>query len=299
MPGPTLSPIARSLSPLEAEVVLSCYQHRLLTTTQIHDLHRPGGARRPIQRLLAGLATRGYVASVAGRPPGRERIWFASPLGAESAEASGAVTPRAYRVTPELAAGPLQAHTLAVNDVGIALVAAARAANDEFGPLDWDHEVAHRVHGRVGASATLCSDAVVHYTMRSTEEETVLLRFLELDRATTGPHQLAVKLRAYADLYRYRLPPGRSGTAEEGWRRRYLSFPKVMVVLCGQPEHLLWRRIRTVAELCRVEAVVARLGDELGIAFTTLDRLQSEGPRAPVFLRPAQPKTLVDLAGRQ
>ena len=43
----------------------------------------------------------------------------------------------------EQAAGPLQQHTLGVNDVGTAFVKAARARGDECDPFSWRHEIAH------------------------------------------------------------------------------------------------------------------------------------------------------------
>lgn len=41
------------------------------------------------------------------------------------------------------AAGPLQAHTLAVNDAAICFIEAARGRGDEFGPFAWRHEIYH------------------------------------------------------------------------------------------------------------------------------------------------------------
>lgn len=293
---PTTAPPERalSLSALENDIVASCYQHRLLTTAQILELHLPGRRPRWTQTVLAGLEGRGLLSRVRGRPPSHRALWFATDAGAAAAEAGGGVA-RGYRMTPELAAGPLQAHTLAVNDVGIAFVRAARAAGHDCSPLDWHHEVAHRIADRPGAgrgSDLVVADAVLYYTLREEAgEEAVLTRFVEVDRTTMGVAQAEAKLRAYAACYRYE---GRGGS----WRARYLAFPKVLVVLTGRPRPELERRRGTLSRLCRLDPALTGLGAELGISLVLGEDLDRCGPLAPVFHRPAGPDGGLDLLGR-
>jgi hypothetical protein len=66
--------------------------------------------------------------------------------GARGTRTPGRVETRRKLLSPMDARGPLRAHTLAVNDVGIAFLKAARPrAEDECGPLAWRHEVAHPI----------------------------------------------------------------------------------------------------------------------------------------------------------
>ena len=60
-------------------------------------------------------------------------------------------------MTAALANGPLREHTLAVNEVGLVFVSAARARGDECGPNDWDNEVAFRVTDRRAGRALSCA----------------------------------------------------------------------------------------------------------------------------------------------
>ena len=73
-PSPLL---ALSLSDTQANIVASCYQHRLLSTAQIAALHTPDSLQvRWAQHLLRGLEERGWLTRVQGRPPGRQSLWF-------------------------------------------------------------------------------------------------------------------------------------------------------------------------------------------------------------------------------
>ena len=71
------------------------------------------------------------------------RLWFLSEHGAELAVEVGALEQRPKLLGPKEAAGPLRAHTFAVNEVGSSFLEAARQRGDDFSPLSWCHEVAH------------------------------------------------------------------------------------------------------------------------------------------------------------
>jgi len=284
-----------SLSDTQANIIASVYQHRLLTTAQIAALHTPGVHVRWAQRLLRGLEERGWLTRVQGRPPGRQSLWFVTAAAAEIE--GGDLTARPYRMTAQQATGVLQAHTLAVNDIGVAFVESARRLGHDCTPRDWHHEIAHRVADRAGPGqrSDLVVDAVLSCTVREAGKESAVLRFVELDRATESVMTLTGKLRGYAALHAYEPPKIPSW----GWRARYLSFPKVLLVLAGRPEPDLERRRATLLELCRVDPVLARVADPLGISITLLTDLQRHGPFAPVFRRPGNPATPVDLFGRR
>lgn len=300
-------PIRYSLSRLQNAILLSLYQHRLLSTTQLLAMHAPTSSRRWVQRQLAELEAGGYVARVNGRPPAYQSLWFVTEVGAGASEGEGVdlgVPARAYRMTEERAAGPLQAHTLAVNDVGIAFVEAARQRGHECGPMAWQHEVAHPFREREGRLDVLIADALLHYTVYEDGDAIVLARFIELDRGTMSVAALENKLHQYAQLYRFepkggrRAEGGRPGHhSPAGWAMHYASFPKVVVVLCDQPEATLKRRIRTLMELYTPDPGSPET-EALGISLTTLEALRRAGPFAPVFWRPADPSQPVDLLGR-
>ena len=291
-PSPLL---ALSLSDTQADIVASVYQHRLLSTAQIAALHTPHSRQvRWAQHLLRGLEERGWLTRVQGRPPGRQSLWFTT---AAAANIEGGDLPaRPYRMTAQQATGVLQAHTLAVNDIGVAFVAAARRLGHDCTPRDWHHEIAHRVADRAGPGlrADLIVDAVLSCTVREAGRESVAVRFVELDRATESVLTLNAKLRGYAALHSYE-----PKVHNWGWRARYRSFPKVLLVLTGRPEPDLQRRRATLLELCRTDPVLTRLAEPLGIAITLLGDLQRHGPFAPVFRRPTNPDLAVDLFGRQ
>ena len=94
-----------------------------------------------------------------------------------------------------------------MNDTGIAFVKAAREhAGDSCGPLSWRHEIAHPYtagRGRHGAHL-LIADALLSYLQAAPDESLILhQRFIELDRGTIPPEQLAAKLARYAQLRHY------------------------------------------------------------------------------------------------
>src|SRR5487761_1335689 len=285
----SLSPEARRPAD-PAEVLGSVVRHRLLTARQVHELHLPGKSLRWAQEVLTNLARLGLVKHA--RLGRTEAAWYATDAGTRAVK--GEVAGRAKcrsRVTPAAAAGPLRAHTLAINDVGLSFVRAARQLGHECHPADWEHEVALRVSDRAKAgqgSDMLVGDAVRHYTRRFAEGDEVMVRFVELDRGTETMQRLTAKLLAYRQLYSYR---PKAGT---GWRDRYLVFPKVLVVLAG--------RLST-SQLERRRSTFLQLADQAGVAetitamVTTLPELEERGPCAPIFWTVGADAQPVDFAG--
>jgi hypothetical protein len=298
---------------LESDIIVSAYRHRLLSTSQIHQLHTPDTSERWTRKVLAGLEAAGYLARArrwaraeTGTRSGGESLWWVTDMGADAAE-GGEVTDRRYRMTEAKAIGPLRAHTLAVNDVGVAFSAAARRLGHECSPADWDHEIAFRVADKPIAgpgSDLLVADAVLHYAIRYPEDDELLSRFIEVDRGTETVQRLAAKLRTYAAVYEYIPRPSANpppGPRLAAWHTQFLAFPHVLVVLTGLSTGQLRRRRDIVLELCRRDPALERLAGRVTIFVTTLAELTELGPFAPIFSSPFEtgPRDLVgDLPGQ-
>ena len=134
------------------EMLASLGEHRILSTAQVHAIHFPDRSPRRALQALCDLERAELIAWVEARRAPRRR-WFLTERGAELALNAGEMVDRPKILSPEQAAGPLAAHTLDVNEVGISFLQAARERDEEFGPLSWRHEVAHslnRGRGRAG-----------------------------------------------------------------------------------------------------------------------------------------------------
>jgi hypothetical protein len=272
------------------EVLASLAQHRTLTAAQVRSMHLPTVGIRRTQQLLADLGREGLADRAAGLRA--QRIWFATSRGVEVVRSAGALEGEPPILDRRSAPGRLMAHTLAVNDVGIAFMAAARERGEEFGPLSWRHEVTHPMSAGGGRRRRFkVADAVLTYLRSEGAETVVEQRFLELDRATRSAEGLAGELALYARLRRAEGPGG-----EPLWRERYPAFPSVLCVLAGSRPDLLRRRR---------EAVLAFLGSDpvLGssphpaIRVCLLEDLCGEGPFAPVFVEARTPGREVDWLG--
>ncbi|MFZ2050406.1 MAG: replication-relaxation family protein [Solirubrobacteraceae bacterium] len=293
-----LKPAAPTLPAVATEVLTSIYQHRLLSTTQVHAIHMPGRTRRWAEQVLAQLASRGLTAFVR---PGRggPHLYYLTLAGAQAVELIPTrVETRRKLITPEQAAGPLWRHTLAVNDTGIAFMRAASERGDDFGPLGWRHEIAHPAPAAgQGRGELLISDALLTYLAVGPDHElTFHYRLLELDRATVPTDTLAGKLARYADLYRH-APTNRgepSGTP--AWKARYPIFPDIICVLAGQPRAALMRRAQTVLALCQADPQL-RSTPEVRVSLALLEDLQARGPFAPIWHQPKDPAQRLDWLG--
>jgi Replication-relaxation len=289
MTAPQRHAEARALSTVAVEVLESLHQHRLLTVRQVHALHTPSTRPRWTYRILAGLAERGLADHVAG--PHRRGLWFLTAQGADTIQAAGTLAePRRRVTTPAQAAGPLRGHTIAVNDTGIAFVKAARERDgDGCGPLSWRHEIAHPYTAGRSSNGThlVIADALLSYLQAAPDESLILhQRFIELDRGTIPPDQLAAKLARYAQLNHY----SPSNHTPEGplWRAYYRTFPPVLVVLADQTPAAARRRVQKTIALYRSDPAQGRYGT-VPISFTTLPELTARGPFAPIFIPAEQP----------
>lgn len=299
MTGQAVAP-AR-LGRTSVEILESVYQHRLLSTRQLQALHASGTSRRWLNRQVACLRDAGLAESVF--LPGRLAVWCVTEPGAEAVETIGnRVEMRRKVIRPEQAAGPLQQHTLAVNEVGVAFVRAARERGDECGPFAWRHEIAHPLAPLPGRHTPeqLIADAVLTYQRNEPIGRiNFLYRFIELDRATMPVNDLADKLNRYASLYRRMLPAESSlELPVRLWTRMYVIFPKIMLVLAGASCARLERRRDIVLRLCESDPDLKNTPD-VEIACCLLDDLTEQGPFAPIFYSPGQRKTGMDWLGRR
>jgi hypothetical protein len=273
------------------EILASLAAHRVLSTPQVGAIHSSQGSLRSAQRLLGRLRAAG-LADYVEVDHARRRLWHATERGARLAREAGALEGEPP-VGAELAAGPLAAHTLAVNEAAICFLRAAGKRGDDFGPLAWRHEVFHPIsRGRGRRRRSLVADAVFTYLRQDGEEIAIEQRFLELDRATLSVDRLAAELARYAELHRAREAKAR----EPLWRARYPVFPKVHCVLTGAPRRALKRRRSTASVLLAAHPLLSRT-PEVAISICLLEDLRREGPFAPVFREVRDPGRPVDWLG--
>lgn len=275
----------QTLPAVAGEVLESLYEHRLLSTRQIHQMHTPTSGMRWCRTILAGLR-RHELVNLVRTAEGGGSIYFLTTRGAQAVELTNARTPyRRKLITPEQALGPLRAHTLAVNETGIAFMQAAREhEDDEFGALSWQHEVAHPIGNR----ESLTADALLTYLQYAPEGELLFhYRLLELDRASMPVEKLTAKLARYARLYHY--TPSQQRTP--AWQTRYEAFPEVICVLDGATESAIERRMQSVLALCHSDYQLQQT-PEVGISICALSDLTAQGPFAAIWRRPTEQQPL-------
>ena len=291
MSSATTTQPAPALPPVAAAMLESLHAHRLLTAGQLRELHAPHASLRWTHRALARLASHGLVDFArAGR--GGRRVYHLTADGINAVSATER-TGRPRRSAGPPVAGPLTAHTLAVNDAAIAFVTAARGRGDECGPLAWRHEVAHPTSSPAPGQrrALVIADALLTYLEHRDQGELAFhYRFLELDRATQPTNLLAAKLARYTDLHTYTA----KGARRPAWQEHYPVFPEVLCVLTGAPRPALERRAQTVLALYAAHPGV---DPQVVVSICLLDDLTQHGPWAPVFHRPQNPDRRVDWLG--
>jgi hypothetical protein len=274
------------------EIISSLGEHRILSTAQVRAIHYPDRSPRRTQQALAYLERAGLVAYVERRQSPR-RVWFLTDAGADAVITAGETRERPKVLTPKQAAGPLTAHTLGVNEVGISFLRAARERGDEFLPLSWRHEVAHPLNrGRGRARRSLIADAVFTYVRPEDREIAIYQRFVEVDRATLSAERLVAELARYGQLYRAREKQG----GEPLWRYYYQSFPAVICALTGGSREALSRRLDVALWLLAKHPALDRAYD-VSIYFCFLDDLKDRGPFAPIFYKLGEPDRAVDWTG--
>ncbi len=287
------------VGPTAVEILESINQHRVLLTRQVHALHTPTTSRRWVERRLARLRSAGLA--VGTWLPGRRLLWHLSERGAEAVAAIPSRAEARCKVfAPEQAAGALQEHTVAVNDVGIAFVRAARERRDECGPFAWFHEIAHPLGPPPGrrTSEQLIADAVLTYELAEAGGLTsIAYRFIEVDRATRSAFDLAQRIGRYARLYCHTIPgEDGSGGSAPLWPRLYPVFPALLVVLAGRPKERLEERRRTVLALCDQNPDLAGT-PEVEVSICLLDDLADRGPFASICRSIAEPRKQVNWLG--
>ena len=255
----------------------------MLCTEQVREIHFPDSRSRWTQSVLARLRDAGLVESVQPPRTGR-RLWFATERGVRMAREAHALEATPRPLEGSEVAGQLQAHTLAVNDAGICFLRAARERDDEFGPLSWRHEVAHRLsRGRGRRRRTLIADAVLTYLRGEGGRVALEQRFLELDRATLSVDRLVAELAAYAELHR-----AEGGDGEPVWRALLPALPGRPLRARRGSRAALERRRNSVIALLRSNLRVARTR-EVRISICLLEDLEEQGPFAPIFVEVREP----------
>jgi len=293
----------RRLPAIAPAMLAGLYQHRLLSTLQLHALYTPHHRLRWTRRVLGRLAARGLLDRV--QVPRTRSLWFLTEYGADTVETAGPrAEPRRRLSTVAQAEGPLRAHTLAVNDVGIAFVQAARECGDECGPDSWRHEIAHPIsQARAGRPAELLiADALLTYLQAAEDGSFVLhQRFIELDRGTARPsEQLASKITRYARLRHYTGGAASASTdvpSKPLWRNYYRSFPHLLIVLADQTRERMRQRIHRTLALHQSDPAKDHEGT-VPVSFVTLEDLTRQGPFAPIFVSAEHPEKFVDWLGQ-
>lgn len=291
MVAETSAPPASSLPERTGEILASLVQHRVLTTEQVREIHLPAARSRWAQQVLGRLEQAELVAY--GRPPhSGQRLWFATERGLTLAQDAHALEQSPRPLTASEVAGQLRAHTLAVNDAGIAFLRAARERGDEFGPLSWRHEVAHPLsRGRGRRRRTLFADAVLTYLREEGGRLALEQRFLELDRATLPVDRLVAGLARYAELHRFK-----GGDGEPIWKQHYPRFPRVHCVLAGASRAALERRRASASTLLCANPKFAQ-ARAVRIALCLFEDLVDKGPFAPIFCDARQAEEPIDWLG--
>jgi hypothetical protein len=289
----------RALPPVAPSMLASLYEHRLLSTIQLHALFTPDAQPRWAREVLSLLERRGFVDRI--RSPRRLSLWFLTDAGADAVEAGGARVEFRRRVTSrEQAEGPLKKHTIAVNQVGVEFVLAAREHGDECGPDSWRNEVAHpisRTRAR-RAPELVIADALLTY-LQTTDDGALALhqRFIELDRGTRTTEQLARKITRYARLRHHAPAPSSGESAPEPlWRRQYRAWPHLLIVFADQSRQRMRQRVQRTLAL-QASDPTGRVGS-IPASFVALDDLCARGPFAPIFYSAQQPEQPVDWLGQ-
>lgn len=258
------------------DVLRSICLHRYLSGEQVRRLHFADASSLRVtevlsSRALCALELAELVESVPARGATRrgEKLWFATRSGL-AVTGNG----RTYVPSKEKALA-LQEHSLAVNEVGLAFVAAARARGDECGALSWEHEIPLSRSG----SNLVVVDGVLSYVGRGlfADEpdalEGVTVMF-ELDQGSYPDAKLMEKLRMFAEVQ----------ASPRLWAERFAhGWPMLLVVVAGSER----------SSRARVGRAVKLWGGErLPVLFTTLADLRVSGPFAAIWRSPERGESL-------
>ncbi|MET8732216.1 replication-relaxation family protein [Streptomyces parvus] len=263
-------------------------QHRLVTTPQMHQMLSPGKSHQRTSQVLTRLRQDELITFALVPGSSRLRVWFLTAKGARVTSGWPELRGRAVQA-PEsrLDASLRTGHTLTVLRTHLTFLEAARDRGDEYGPLDWVPEVAHRLPD-TGGEDKLIADAVLHYTATS-PRRLQYRAFVEVDRTTMSSERLARKLISYARFHDYvPQPVGRRGTIADqaamlAWHRFYPKFPRVLFVLTNASPVTLRNRIEDLRAMTAGHQLVARFAGKVALGAAVLEDLEAEGAAAPVW----------------
>ncbi|MEV6400908.1 replication-relaxation family protein [Streptomyces sp. NPDC051907] len=263
-------------------------QHRLVTTPQMHQMLSPRSVRTVTSNVLNSLREDKLVSYAVLHSTNRLRAWFLTPRGARTATGWPELRGRTLQAPATSTEASLRAaHTLTSVRAHLAFLADARRRGDEYGPLDWVPEIAHRLPD-TGGEDKLIADAVLHYTAVG-PRRLQYRAFVEIDRATMSSERLARKLISYARFHDYTPQPvGRRGTVADqaamlAWQRFYPRFPRVLFILTGAPAPSIKRRIGDLRAMTAGHPLVAQLAAQVQLGAAALEDLEQQGPTAAVW----------------
>ncbi|MFF5010734.1 replication-relaxation family protein [Streptomyces phaeochromogenes] len=270
--------------PLPHQLLSALAQHRMATTSQLHDLLRPSVARQTVSTPLNKLRQKGLVDYTVLPQSNRTRAWYLTGEGARLTRDFPALRGRPpYPISSATAASLKTPHTLTVVRAHLAFAADARRLGHEHGPWDWTPEVSHPL----GEGERLVADAVMHYTVVDGEHRRKLRAFVEVDRTTMSSERLAVKLIEYARLHEYEVQPvGRRRPASTGpaWLKWYPVFPRLLFVLTGASRSRLGDRIGDLQAMVAQHPLVAALAREVQLGAAVLEDIEQHGPSGSVWV---------------
>jgi hypothetical protein len=282
-------------------------QHRLVASPQMHHMLSPDARQQATSQILNALREERLASyTVLPRSKGT-RAWFLTARGARVTTGWPELRGRAVRAPAGGTEAKLQAaHTLTVVRTHLAFLADARRRGDEYGPLDWVPEIAHRLPD-TGGEDKLIADAVMYYTASATAGTRRLQyrAFAEIDRATMSSERLARKLIAYARFHDYVPAPaaGRRGTVADqaamlAWQRFYPKFPRVLFILTNTNQAGARLRITDLRAMATGHPLVTQLAGQVKLGAAVLEDLEHHGPSAPVWtplFGPADRRSWMDL----
>ncbi|RPK71511.1 hypothetical protein EES45_34485 [Streptomyces sp. ADI97-07] len=262
-------------------------QFRVIATPQLHQMLSPN-ARSVTSKVLSGLLADKLINFSVLPRANQTRLWFLSPRGAQVATLWPELRGRSVVPPGNATEARLRApHTLAGIRAHLTFLEDAGVRGDEYGPLDWVPEVAHRLPD-TGGEDRLIADAVMHYTA-SSPRRLQFRAFVEIDRATMSSERLASKLISYARFHDYTPQPvGRRGLVGDqaamlAWQRFYPRFPRILFILTGASPRTLQQRTEDLRAMTVEHPLVATLAARVPLGAAVLEDLEAQGPSAPVW----------------
>ncbi|MGW1768219.1 replication-relaxation family protein [Streptomyces sp. NPDC002073] len=272
-------------------------QHRLVTTLQLHQMLAPHLPAKKMYNVIAPLRAHGLITHTVLGGSNRLQALYLTPAGAHTVRDWPELHGRAPAALTDAGASLRAAHTLSAVRAHVAFLTDARSRGDEYGPLDWVPEIAHRLPD-TGGEEQVIADAVFHYTSGGSQRRQYRA-FVEIDRATMSSERLARKLISYARFHDYTPQPiGRRQTVADqsamfAWQRSYPRFPRILFILTGAPRPSLARRIEDVRQMTAQHSLVARFAAHVPLGAAILEDIENAGPSAAVWTPltgPAEPR---------